>query len=154
MAAVSCAGLLAGLGAAAPAAASASRGNGAAAPSYASWTSVQPPGPGTGNSLGGVARPNPGGSNGNGSLFTGVAAASASSVWAVGGYFDGTADLTLIARWNGTRWKQVASPNPAGTSTFDANHLNGVATASAGSVWAVGSWAGTAGAGALAIHRC
>lgn len=96
--------------------------------------------------------PNPGGPNG--SLFAGVAAASESNVWAVGDYSDGTATRTLIARWNGTAWKQVASPNPAGTSAFAINRLNAVAAVSATNVWAVGSWSGMPGGGTLAIHHC
>jgi hypothetical protein len=98
-----------------------------------------------------VASPNPGDPAGTlGSVLTGVTATSASNVWAVGDYSDSTATLTLTARWNGTAWKQVASPNPAGTAAFDDNGLNAVAATSAANVWAVGSWTG----GALAIHRC
>ncbi len=98
VAAVSCAGLLAGLGAAAPAAASESRGNGAAAPSCASWTSVQPPSPGTANSLGGVA------------------VLSSGNAWAVGSYdpLNGDPTAQLIEHWDGTTWKQVASPRHSG----------------------------------------
>jgi len=104
-----------------------------------------------------VASPNPAGTtNRNLNILDSVTAISRANVWAVGydASVTNSARNTLIEHWNGTRWKHVASPNPAGTSTFDANHLNAVAAASAGSVWAVGSWAGTAGAGALAIHRC
>jgi hypothetical protein len=103
-----------------------------------------------------VPSPSPGNSDtgSSGSVLTGVAASSASSVWAVGGYSDGTGTLTLIARWNGTAWKQVPSPNPAGTSAFHSNALGAVSAASASNVWAVGSWLGTPGAGVLAIHHC
>ena len=38
----------------------------------------------------------------------------------------------LALRWNGTSWKQVPSPNPAG------GLLSGVAAVSARSAWAVG----------------
>jgi len=44
--------------------------------------------------------------------------------------------------------------NPAATSTTDTKRLNAVAAVSAVNVWAAGSWAGMAGEGALAIHRC
>jgi hypothetical protein len=70
--------------------------------------------------------------------LNGVAAVSASDVWAVGG----TGNGALIEHWNGTAWKQVPSPAPAGSS------LSGVAATSASDVWAVG---GT-GNGALIEH--
>jgi hypothetical protein len=60
--------------------------------------------------------------------LNGVAAVSASDVWAVGG----TGNGALIEHWNGTAWKQVPSPAPAGSS------LSGVAATSATNVWAVG----------------
>jgi hypothetical protein len=63
--------------------------------------------------------------------LNGVAALSATSVWAVG-----TANgLSFAETWNGTRWTKVTSAN-VGTSnnTFEA------AAANAGSVWAVGEW--------------
>lgn len=70
-----------------------------------------------------------------------VAATSATNVWAVG-YYDGGAnvgdDRTLIVHWNGKTWKQFASRNPGGFSHF--NGLFGVATISARSAWAVGSF--------------
>src|SRR6266704_1012129 len=48
--------------------------------------------------------------SGNNNL-NGVAAVSASDVWAVGGYNSTNGD-GLIKHWNGTRWKVVASPSP------------------------------------------
>jgi hypothetical protein len=101
-----------------------------------------------------VPSPNPGGSNG--SVLARVAATSASNVWAVGGYSVSTAfSRTLIARWTGTKWKQVASPNPGGTSAPAVNTLHAVAATSAVNVWAVGWSAGPEpGESALAIHRC
>jgi len=77
----------------------------------------------------------------------GVAALSANDVWAVGfrgGTLNETPLETLILRWNGTSWSQVASPNvPAG-----ANQLSGITAISANDVWAVGS----AGGAPLAIR--
>jgi len=98
-----------------------------------------------------VPSPNPGDPNGTlGSVLEGVSASSASNVWAVGEYEStGSGVLTLTARWNGTAWKQVASPNPP-VADFTANHLLAVAAASPGNVWAVGE----AVTRALAIHRC
>ena len=71
----------------------------------------------------------------------------------------GTKTETLILRWNGTSWKQVPSPTPAGGAT-----LYGVAVTLAGSAWAVGwayrgsktlilHWNGTAGRGCPARPR-
>ena len=96
-----------------------------------------------------VTSPNPGGANG--SLLSGVTATSVSNVWAVGDYSDGTATRTLTVRWTGTRWKQIASPNPvAGTLTIN-DVLTAVAATSAVNVWAVGSIDFDE---TLAIHHC
>src|SRR5215831_16666873 len=93
-----------------------------------------------------VPSPSPGTSP---SLF-GVAAASPSDAWAVGGYTAGTAGKTLIARWNGTAWKQTASPSP-GTS---ASSLRGVTATSASNVWAVGDFSSGGPSQVIAIHCC
>lgn len=42
---------------------------------------------------------------------------------------------TLILRWNGSRWKQVSSPNPGAAG---GDFLFGAATTSAQNAWAVG----------------
>jgi hypothetical protein len=88
--------------------------------------------------------PNPGSPG-----LTGVATTSPASAWAVGYYLNHHSGAsTLIARWNGTAWKQVPSPNPGGPT--GANYLFGVAATSATNAWAVGSgnliehWNGTA----------
>lgn len=77
----------------------------------------------------------------------GVAALSASDVWAVG-YRGGTQNETpletLVLRWDGASWRQVASPNIAG----GANQLSGITAISANEIWAVGS----AGGAPLAMH--
>src|SRR5438874_1811018 len=73
----------------------------------------------------------------NNELF-GVAAVSATDVWAVGFISHNTAngpvEQTLIEHWNGTSWSVVKSPN-VGTSPV----LNGVAAVSATDAWAVGN---------------
>ncbi len=79
--------------------------------------------------------PNPGGSTRH-NLLQGVTAISASNAWAVGDYSNGTAYQTLIARWNGTTWKRVPSPNPGGSTRH--NQLLGVTAISASNAWAVG----------------
>ncbi len=82
-----------------------------------------------------VAGVNPGGSSNDHSL-SGVRAVSATNIWAVGEYFDGTSTKTLIEHWNGTAWTQVASPNPSSS----ANDLDSLYAISATSIWAVGSY--------------
>jgi hypothetical protein len=89
---------------------------GASVSACAAWTGTQPP--------------NPAG------LLHGVAVLSPCNAWAVGSYNTSTASQTLIVHWNGSSWKQVASPNPGGPSTD--NILTGVAATSATNAWAVG----------------
>ena len=70
--------------------------------------------------------------------LAGVAARSATDVWAVGTRQDRSGaipiDRTLTEHWNGSTWSVVASPNVGGND----NLLNGV-TATSGDVWSVGS---------------
>src|SRR5215467_1175377 len=110
----------------APAAAVASPGH-PAAPAAASavactgWTVTKTPNPGS-----------PG--------LTGVATTSSANAWAVGYYLNHQSGAsTLIARWNGTAWKQVPSPNPGGPT--GSNYLFGVAATSVTDAWAVGTYA-------------
>jgi serine/threonine-protein kinase len=63
----------------------------------------------------------------------GVAATSAGNAWAVGYAGAVTGGRTLIARWNGTAWTTVPSPDPGTTRS-----ITGVAAASASRAWAVG----------------
>jgi len=72
-----------------------------------------------------------------GGQLKGVAATSARNAWAVGE--SGAAHpRALIVRWNGTAWKNVPSPAPAGSG------LSGVAALSASNAWAVGTTGHTA----------
>jgi hypothetical protein len=48
---------------------------------------------------------------------------------------NGTGEKPLILHWNGTTWKQVASPGPG-----DSGFLNGVGATSAANAWAVGTY--------------
>jgi hypothetical protein len=79
-----------------------------------------------------VKSPNPGSIIN--SLY-GVAAVSATNIWAVG-YYVQTSGVTqtLIEHWNGTQWSVVKSPSPASVN----NELFGVAAVSASNIWAVG----------------
>jgi hypothetical protein len=88
-----------------------------------------------------VDTPNPGGRQ---DVFTAVAATSARHVWAVGAYRgDGKGRQTLIARWTGSAWTQVWSPNPGPTW----NWLFGVSAVSPTDVWAGGFYVQTRGVG-------
>ncbi len=64
----------------------------------------------------------------------GVAAVSASDVWAVGQNYGSTLPSTLIEHWDGTKWSIVPSPNPAGRTAY----LGAVSAVSANDIWAVG----------------
>ena len=70
--------------------------------------------------------------------LNGVTCASASDCWAVGSYGLGSGTgQTLIARWNGTSWAIISSPNPSETQpTY--NFLKAVTCASTSDCWAVG----------------
>jgi hypothetical protein len=91
----------------------------------------------------------------------GVAALSARNAWAVGSNNTNGGDITsprvpgapstpaapgentnttLIEHWNGSAWKRVTSPSPAGGNGY----LIGVAATSARNAWAVGWSGGTA----------
>ncbi len=70
-----------------------------------------------------------------GSRLWGVAAASASSAWAVGCAACAHAQKTLIVHWNGSAWRRVPSPSPAGGAS-----LYAVTTGAGGTAWAVGSY--------------
>jgi hypothetical protein len=65
--------------------------------------------------------------------LSGVAALSAQYAWAVGDVQVGSTLRPLIEHWNGTAWRRVASPGPAGNDT-----LSGVAATSPANAWVVG----------------
>ncbi|HEY5989542.1 MAG TPA: hypothetical protein VIV12_24660 [Streptosporangiaceae bacterium] len=84
-----------------------------------------------------VPSPNPGGDVET-SIY-GERAASATNIWAVGSYqTSGGMKQTLILHWDGISWKQMPSPNPAGST--GANELYGVVAPSASNAWAVGNY--------------
>lgn len=70
-----------------------------------------------------------------------VAGSSARNVWAVGQYYvraNGTrGSRSLVLHWDGSRWKQVLTPDPL--TPGHASYLYAVAAPSAKGVWAVGS---------------
>lgn len=84
-----------------------------------------------------VPSPNPwGGRQNSNDRLDGVAAVSASDVWAVGTYFNGVNDHTLTVHWDGSSWSYVPSAN----ANENINYLSSVAATSASNVWAVGEY--------------
>jgi hypothetical protein len=86
--------------------------------------------------------------------LNGVAAVSASDVWAVGHSGDPSyiPYQTLTEHWNGTGWSIISSPSPG---MNNGNDLYGVAAISSNDVWAVGWYqSGQSGqeGGALTMH--
>src|SRR5579885_210603 len=83
--------------------------------------------------------------------LSGVAAVSASSIWAVGysGAPSSPPTQTLTEHWNGKSWKIVPSPDP-GTIQ---NSLIGVTAISGSNLWAVGAYANNNTAGQTLIEH-
>jgi hypothetical protein len=79
-----------------------------------------------------VPTPNP---TTHSSLLSGIAAVSASDVWAAGSYEndDQTAFLPLIEHWNGIAWSVVKVPTNSDFTT-----INSISARAANDVWAVG----------------
>jgi erythromycin esterase-like protein len=75
-------------------------------------------------------------SSGGVNVLYGVAAVSASDAWAVGYYFNGRNDQTLVEHWNGRDWKVQQSPDPGGS--INENELSSVVAVSGSDAWAVG----------------
>lgn len=82
--------------------------------------------------------------------LNGVAAVSASDIWAVG-YFSGSVFQTLVEHWDGMSWSIIPSPNEGSPST-SSNTLQGVTALSASDVWAVGAVNGGPSYQTLAEH--
>src|SRR5579872_2790704 len=72
----------------------------------------------------------------SGNALTGVSAASANDVWAVGSIC-GWEPQTLAEHWTGTKWAVVSTPNESGAQN---SMLAGVAAVSSNDVWAVGNF--------------
>jgi hypothetical protein len=78
----------------------------------------------------------------------GVDVVGPNDAWAVGDYFDGLSQDTLILHWDGSVWTQVPSP-----SFGHLSWLYDVAAVSSNDVWAVGAYlAGTAATDMLILH--
>jgi hypothetical protein len=87
-----------------------------------------------------VPSPNPNPGKDKNSHLLGVAAISASDIWAVGDIGAPFGHIaTLTEHWDGTSWSVITSPNPGSTS----NRLYGVTALSDGTVAAVGNQQGS-----------
>jgi hypothetical protein len=92
-----------------------------------------------------VSMPDPGGkASGGVNELVDVWCTAASNCWAAGqdGAYSGPNETVFnqALRWNGSKWKAVATPDPGGTAANDASALGGVRCASASNCWAVGSY--------------
>jgi hypothetical protein len=67
-------------------------------------------------------------------FLSGIAAVSATDIWAVGYYTNSTGTHTLTEHWDGTSWSIIPSPDGTGAASV----LHGVAATSTGFVVAVG----------------
>src|SRR5215470_14696938 len=90
-----------------------------------------------------VATPDPGGTRVSPeNTLSGLACSSSASCWAVGRYgpVPGStgAVLNQALRWNGRKWSLVATPDPGGTASGDANITNRIRCTSPASCWSVG----------------
>jgi hypothetical protein len=104
-----------------------------------------------------VTSPRPAGSRG--STLSAVAAGRAGGAWAVGYYFADTkvepAVFTLTERWDGQRWRQVASPSPGGSvlSGPDQSLLQAVCVTSRAGAWSAGSYSSGNPLGKILVER-
>lgn len=92
-----------------------------------------------------VSSPTPGGTGARRDFSTlaSVSAVSAHDVWAVGEFINRKTrkGQTLTLRWNGRRWRRVASPNPGTSSTATGfSMLNSVSAVGRHDIWAVGEF--------------
>ena len=94
-----------------------------------------------------VAAPSPG-PPGSDTELRAVTGLSRTSVWAGG--FSATAEgvaSTLIERWNGRRWRRIASPGQ-----LPVNRVTGIGAVSAGWAWAAGGTASTSAGRTLVLR--
>lgn len=80
-----------------------------------------------------VSNPNPGGTGGY-YAFTGIAATSATDIWAAG-YTSNYTSQTVIEHWDGMSWSIVSSPNPSTSA-----QLYAVSADSSTDAWAAGNY--------------
>lgn len=109
------------------------RGLPGAAPLHAGPLRTAPPYAGP---LAGIlAIPEPG----RASILEGIFCTSRTGCWAVGEYSRTPGiGLNQVLHWNGSAWKRVAAPSPAGTASGDTSLLERVRCTSVRDCWAVG----------------
>lgn len=93
-----------------------------------------------------MAVPQVRGSQGSSGLL-GVAATSANDVWAVGFYYDGTAQRSLALHWDGHTWQAMPTPKLG-----EFANLWGVSATSDSNAWAVGQYKDNSEIATLALH--
>jgi hypothetical protein len=71
-----------------------------------------------------------------GNTLSGIAFVNPRNIWAVGHYWNGHANRTLILHWNGLRWSRIYSPNASPSS----NVLYSIAVSNPHRIWAVGTY--------------
>jgi hypothetical protein len=97
-----------------------------------------------------VPSPNPNPGKDQNSHLLGIAAISASDIWAVGDIGAPFGHIaTLTEHWDGTSWSVIASPNPGSTG----NRLYGVTALSDGTVAAMGHQSGTTSDSGLVLQN-
>ena len=79
--------------------------------------------------------PNPTGASS--SELRGVSCTPSGACTATGQYYNGSANVTMAQRWNGTKWSIETTPNPTGASSSE---LDGVSCVSASTCTAVGQY--------------
>jgi hypothetical protein len=67
----------------------------------------------------------------------GVSCTASGACTATGQYYNGSANVTMAQRWNGTKWSIETTPNPTGASSSE---LDGVSCVSARACTAVGQY--------------
>ncbi len=88
-----------------------------------------------------VSVPSPGGtSNASSSGLDAVRCLSVVNCWAVGYYDKGTAQMSQALHWNGTKWRQVDTPDPGGSLAAGVSQLTDVTCSAPDDCWATGSY--------------
>ncbi len=88
------------------------------------------------------AEPTPAIPGGTDSFLRGVSCTTAASCTAAGDYWNGTMDVPLAERWNGTRWSIEPAPMPSGSRS---SYLFGVSCTAPAACTAVGDFIDRAG---------
>jgi hypothetical protein len=74
------------------------------------------------------------------SFLLGVFCTAAGNCWAVGDVLQGSVTTNQVLHWNGTSWRRVSVPSPAGKTGEDESDLFAVRCLNAKDCWAVGEY--------------